>query len=437
MNLFEYHESSNVSKNIPLAWRMQPKTLEEFIGQKHILAQGKLLKRAIEADRISSLILYGPPGCGKTALAHVIAQTTKSLFRHLNATTAGVSDIRKIIEEAKKQKKAYGQNTILFIDEIHRFNKLQQDALLHDVEVGNIILIGASTHNPFFSTIPALVSRSQIFQLNPLSNEELREIIQKAITNKERGLGYYKIKMEEKAIKHLIDRSNGDARKVLNGLEIGVLTTKPNKDGFIHFNIQVAEESIQKRSIAYSQDEHYDTISAFIKSMRGSDPDAALYWLAKMIHAGEDPVFIARRIVICASEDVGNADPQAIIVAISALEAVRSIGMPEGRIPLAQAATYIACAPKSNAVYKGIENALNDINKEGNLSVPLNLKDTHYSGATQLGYGKNYKYPHNYKKHYVKQDYLPEKRIYYIPTNQGFEAKIKKWLEELEKENEN
>ncbi|NWF98534.1 MAG: replication-associated recombination protein A [Nitrospirae bacterium] len=413
MELFKEKEESNISP--PLAYRMCPRSLDEYIGQEHILGHGKLLRRSIEADRISSIILYGPPGTGKTALARVIAQKTNSHFEWLNAATIGLDEIRKAIQQAKNRK-AKGLKTILFLDEIHRFNKLQQDALLPDVEEGNIILIAATVENPFFYVNSALLSRSQIFELKPLSENNLTEILKLALNDRERGFGHLSINIQESAIKHIARMSDGDARKALSALEIAVLTTPQDKDGRINISLEIAEESIQKKVVVYDKkgDQHYDTISAFIKSMRGSDPDAAIYYLAKMLYAGEDPRFIARRIVICASEDIGNADPMALVVAISALRAVEFVGMPEARIPLAQAVIYVAKAPKSNACYKAIESAWKDIETEETMEVPDHLKDSHYPGAKKLGHGKGYKYPHDYGG-YVEQDYMKKKRKYYEP----------------------
>jgi putative ATPase len=413
MELFKEKEESNISP--PLAYRMCPRSLDEYIGQEHILGHGKLLRRSIEADRISSIILYGPPGTGKTALARVIAQKTNSHFEWLNAATIGLDEIRKAIQQAKNRK-ANGLKTILFLDEIHRFNKLQQDALLPDVEEGNIILIAATVENPFFYVNSALLSRSQIFELKPLSENNLTEILKLALNDRERGFGHLSINIQESAIKHIARMSDGDARKALSALEIAVLTTPQDKDGRINISLEIAEESIQKKVVVYDKkgDQHYDTISAFIKSMRGSDPDAAIYYLAKMLYAGEDPRFIARRIVICASEDIGNADPMALVVAISALRAVEFVGMPEARIPLAQAVIYVAKAPKSNACYKAIESAWKDIETEETMEVPDHLKDSHYPGAKKLGHGKGYKYPHDYGG-YVEQDYMKKKRKYYEP----------------------
>ena len=412
---------------------MRPLDLSEFVGQEHILGQGKLLRRAIEADRFMSLILYGPPGVGKTALAHLIAERSRAHFVSLNAVTAGVADIRKVAQESAHERSQSGKRTVLFIDEIHRFTRVQQDALLPDVERGNITLIGASTSNPFFAIIPALSSRSQIFEFKPLKDADIKTLMLRALSDKERGLGSLGVDLAPDALEFLVARSNGDARRALNALELGVLSTPPREDGIIHYDLPTAEESIQKKALVYDEDEHYDTISAFIKSMRGSDPDATLYWMAKMIYAGEDPLFIARRIVIAASEDVGNADPRAIFVATAAYQAVERIGMPEGSIPLAQAAVYVAAAPKSNASYLGINEAMKDIEEGILLPVPDHLKDAHYKGAARLGRGKDYRYPHDYPGHFVAQDYLPQKREYYRPTEQGEEKRIKERLAGLKK----
>lgn len=416
----------------PLAVRMRPKTLDGFIGQEHIFGKDKLLRRLIESDIITSVILYGPSGCGKTTLALIIKDKTNSYFERINAASNNVADLRKIIDGAKKRESIDGRRTILLIDEIHRFNKAQQDVLMPDVEAGNPILIGTTTHNPFFYVNSALLSRSQVFEFKKLSDDSIIEIIRNALSNKENGLGNVPIDMDDQAMKHLAKVSEGDARRALSALEIGALTTAPGKNKKIHFTIKVAEESIQKKAVVYDKDEdgHYDTISAFIKSMRGSDPDAALYWLAKMIYAGEDPRFIARRIIICASEDVGNADPQALVVAAAALQSVEFVGMPEARIPLAQAAVYVACAPKSNAAYLGIESALKDVEEGKVLEVPDHLKDANLdSGA--FGHGKGYKYAHEFKDHHVKQEYKPSDKVYYIPTDMGQEKKIKEWLAKL------
>ncbi|MBI5213407.1 MAG: replication-associated recombination protein A [Nitrospirae bacterium] len=415
MNLFNEDPEIHRDASAPLAYRMCPGTIEKYAGQEHILGEGKLLRRAIEADRVTSLVLYGPPGTGKTALAKVIAAKTNARFEWLNAATASLDDLRKIIQSAR-MRRAKGVRTILFLDEIHRFNKLQQDALLPDVEEGNITLIAATVENPFFYVNSALLSRSQVFELKPLSVENILKILKDALSDKERGLGNLNITADDAALKHIAKMSDGDARKALSSLEIAALTTQPDEKNGMHITLQTAEESIQKKAVVYDKygDQHYDTISAFIKSMRGSDADASVYYLAKMLHAGEDPRFVARRIVICASEDVGNADPMALVIATSALRAVEFIGMPEARIPMAQAAIYIATAPKSNACYKAIEAALEDIKNEQTMEVPEHLKDSHYSGAKKLGHGKGYKYPHDYGGQ-VEQEYLPEKKKYYNP----------------------
>jgi putative ATPase len=433
-DLFESPKKS-AEKKFPLAVRMRPRTLKEFVGQGHILGEGKLLKRAIDADRVTSLILYGPPGTGKTTLAHVIANVTKAYFHDINAVVSNVQELKDAIKQAKERERASGKKTILFIDEIHRFNKAQQDVLMPDVEAGNPVLIGATTHNPFFSLVSPLISRSIIFELKKLSKEDIAGILKEALKDKERGFGNIDVKMDEKALMFLAEASDGDARIGLNALEVGVLTTKPGKDRAVNFTLKVAEDSIQKKAVVYDRDEdaHYDTISAFIKSMRGSDPDAALYWLAKMLYAGEDPRFIARRIVICAAEDVGNADPQALVVANAALQVSEFVGMPEARIPLAQAVCYIACAPKSNAAYLGIEKATKDVEGSRTLEVPKHLKDANYPGAKRLDHGQGYKYSHDYKDHYVEQEYIPEKRVYYEPADIGYEKKIKEYLDKLRK----
>jgi len=419
--------------NAPLAARIRPRNLNEYIGQEHILGPGKLLRRAIEADRVQSLILYGPPGTGKTTLARVIAGSTRSFFTDLNAVTSGVNDIRTVVQGAKERLNMYRQRTTLFIDEIHRFNKSQQDALLPYVEDGTIILIGATTENPFFEVNAALLSRSQIFQLYPLTAEELRKIARIAIEDSERGLGKLPIKLTDEALEHLIRFSDGDARRLLNALELAAITTEPDAEGNILITLEVASESIQRRAVRYDKngDNHYDTISAFIKSIRGSDPDAAVYWLARMLDAGEDPKFIARRLVIHASEDIGNADPQAIQVAVAAFHAVDFIGLPECRLALAQAATYLASAPKSNASYVAINRALEYVRQHGHGEVPLHLKDSSYKGAKHLGHGTDYLYPHDYPGAYVDQRYLPEgvEERFYHPVNRGYEKTIKAYLD--------
>ncbi len=420
-------------KDLPLAVRMRPASLDEFIGQEHILGKGKLLRRAIEADRVSSLVLYGPPGIGKTSLAFCIAGTTKSQYVAINATTSNVEELRKVIAQAKHKKSASGRKTILFIDEIHRFNKAQQDVLMPDVEEGNPVLIGATVHNPFFSLVAPLLSRSLVFELKPLKEKDILSILSSALKDQERGLGNFNIKIDKKTLEFLAKASEGDARRALSALEVGALTTPQSKDGFIDFNLEVAAESIQKKPVLYDNDEdaHYDTASAFIKSMRGSDPDAALYWMAKMLYAGEDPRFIARRICIAAAEDVGNADPLALVLANAALQISEFVGLPEARIPLAQAAIYVSCAPKSNASYLAIDKATEDIEKHRVQEVPDHLKDASYSGAEALGHGKGYKYAHDYEGHYVKQKYTRKAVRYYEPTDIGYEAKIKERLEKL------
>ena len=422
----------------PLAARMRPRSLDEFAGQTHILGPGQLLRRAIEADRIQSLIFFGPPGTGKTSLAQIIARQTKSKFERLSGVESNVADMRRVLAAAANRLENTGQPTILFIDEIHRFNKAQQDVLLPDVESGVVRLIGATTHNPFFFVNSPLVSRSQIFELRPLTETELFALLQRALADVERGLGYMKIKAEEDALRHLAKMADGDARKALNALEIAALTTSPQKNGAIHLDLATAEQSIQKKAVVYDdEDAHYDTISAFIKSMRGSDPDAALYWLAKMIHAGEDPRFIARRIVICAAEDVGLADPMALVLANTALQVSEFVGWPEARIPLAEATVYIATANKSNSAYLAIDAALADVRSGRTLPVPEHLRDTHYTGAERLGHGKGYEYAHDHPEHFVAQDYLGADKHYYEPTEQGVEKKIKerveKWRAEFTK----
>jgi putative ATPase len=435
-DLFIKEGGGKKSQSEPLAVRMRPGTLEEFTGQEHILSEGKLLHRAITADRITSLIFFGPPGCGKTALAHIISNRTKAFFEPINATSSNVNELRKIIQAARRRYEVNGKRTILFIDEIHRFNKAQQDVLMPDIESGNPILIGATTHNPFFSIVPALLSRSGVFEFKPLSEQEIKRIMKTALSDKKRGLGNIKVNIAAEALSFIARVCDGDARRALNALEVGVLTSKKDERGYVVFDLQCAQESIQKKAVVYDADEdgHYDTISAFIKSMRGSDPDAVLYWLAKMIYAGEDPRFIARRIVICAAEDVGNADPQAIVVANAALQISEFVGMPEARIPLAQAAVYVACAPKSNAAYMGIENALKDVEERRTQEVPKALRDTSHSGSRKvLNHGKDYKYAYHFKDHYIRQDYMPESKRYYMPTDLGFEKKIKEWLNKLKR----
>jgi putative ATPase len=414
----------------PLAARMRPRELSEFVGQSHILGPGHLLRRAIEADRIQSLIFYGPPGTGKTSLAQIIALQTRSKFERLSGVESNVGDMRRVLAAAANRLENKGQPTILFVDEIHRFNKAQQDVLLPDVEAGVVRLIGATTHNPFFFVNSPLVSRSQIFELRPLSEADLEVLLRRALADPERGLGYMKIEADEAAVRHLSKLADGDARKAMNALEIAALTTEPDTGGVIRIGLATAEQSIQKKAVVYDdEDAHYDTISAFIKSMRGSDPDAALYWLAKMIHAGEDPRFIARRIVVHAAEDVGLADPMALVLANAAFQAAEFIGWPEARIPLAEATIYIATAAKSNSTIVAIDAALKDVEAGRTLPVPEHLRDAHYQGAARLGHGEGYKYAHDYPDHFVPQDYLGADKRYYEPSDQGVEKKIKERLE--------
>ena len=421
---------SEPPRHQPLAARMRPRDLTEFVGQTHILAPGQLLRRAIEADRIQSLILYGPPGTGKTSLAQIIARQTRSKFERLSGVESNVADMRRVLSAAANRVENTGQPSILFIDEIHRFNKTQQDVLLPDVEAGVVRLIGATTHNPFFFVNSPLVSRSQIFELRPLTEDELYELLRRAVSDSQRGLGSMNVVADESALRHLARLSDGDARKALNALEIAALTTAPAADERVHLDLAAAEQSIQKKAIVYDdEDAHYDTISAFIKSMRGSDPNAALYWLAKMIHAGEDPRFIARRIVIHAAEDVGLADPMALVLANAAFQAAEFIGWPEARIPLAEATIYIATAAKSNSTILAIDSALKDVESGRTLEVPEHLRDAHYPGAKQLGHGEGYKYAHDYPGHFVAQDYLGTQKRYYDPSDQGTEKKIKERLE--------
>ncbi len=435
MDLFDYMKEQTLEKESPLASRMRPSRLDEVVGQEHIIGKDKLLYRAIKADKISSVIFYGPPGTGKTTLAKVIANTTSARFVQLNATMSGKKDMETVVDDAKKMLGMYQQKTILFVDEIHRFNKSQQDYLLPFVEDGTLILIGATTENPYFEVNGALLSRSIIFELKPLTKEDVKTLITRALTDVEKGLGSYRAVMDEDAKEFLADIAGGDARSALNAVELGVLTTKRSEDGLIHITLDIASECIQKRVVRYDKDgdQHYDTISAFIKSMRGSDPDAAVYYLAKMLSAGEDIKFIARRIMICASEDVGNADPMAIVVATSASQAVERIGMPEAQIILSQAAIYVASAPKSNACCNAIFAAMDSV-KEKKTTVPAHLQDAHYRGSVKLGRGIGYKYAHDYPNHYVEQQYLPDEikgERFYLPTENGYEQTINKYFEKI------
>ena len=432
MDLFDYMRQENGKKESPLASRMRPTTLDEVVGQQHIIGKDKLLYRAIMADKISSIIFYGPPGTGKTTLAKVIAHTTSAEFTSINATAAGKKDMEQVVENAKNMRGMYGKKTILFIDEIHRFNKGQQDYLLPFVEDETIILVGATTENPYFEVNGALLSRSIIFELKPLSQDDIKKLLLRALQDQEKGLGSYGATIDDDALDFLSDMANGDARSALTAIELGVLTTEPSADGKIHITLSVASECIQRRVVKYdkSGDNHYDTISAFIKSMRGSDPDAAIYYLARMLYAGEDVKFIARRIMICASEDVGNADPMALTVAVSASQAVERIGMPEAQIILSQAVTYVATAPKSNAACNAIFDAMASV-KRTKTTVPSHLQDAHYKGAQKLGHGIGYKYAHNYPHHYVEQQYLPDEIVgekFYVPSENGHEKEIKEWM---------
>ena len=428
MDLFDYVRQNTMKNESPLASRIRPETLDEVVGQQHIIGKDKLLYRAIQADKISSIIFYGPPGTGKTTLAKVIANTTSADFKQINATVAGKKDMEDVVAQAKNNLGMYGKKTILFVDEIHRFNKGQQDYLLPFVEDGTIILIGATTENPYF-------------ELKPLDKEDIKTLIKRAVYDEKKGMGSLHADIDDEALTFLADVANGDARSALNAIELGILTTKPSEDGKIHINLKIAEQCIQKRVLKYDKDgdNHYDTISAFIKSMRGSDPDAAVYYLARMLYAGEDIKFIARRIMICASEDVGNADPQALVVATNACLAIERLGMPEARIVLSQAATYVACAPKSNAAYMAVDKALDIVKNEKTYGVPVHLQDAHYKSAGKLGHGIGYKYAHDYKNHYVKQQYLPDElegTVFYEPTDNGYEKKIKEHLDKIKAEAE-
>lgn len=439
MDLFEYMRQQNMKDESPLASRLRPTTLDEVVGQQHIVGKDKLLYRAIKADKLSSIIFYGPPGTGKTTLAKVIANTTSAEFMQINATSAGKKDMEEVVAAAKNNQGMYGKKTILFIDEIHRFNKGQQDYLLPFVEDGTIILIGATTENPYFEVNPALLSRSVIFELKKLSTEDIRTLLLRAVNDTEKGMGSYHAQMDDDALEFLADMANGDARAALTAIELGILTTDRSEDGIIHITLDVASECIQKRVINYDKtgDNHYDTISSFIKSMRGSDPDAAVYYLARMLYAGEDVKFIARRIMILASEDIGNADPQALQVAVAAAQAVERLGMPEARIVLAQAVTYMASAPKSNSAINAIDKAMRVVQETKTPPVPVHLQDAHYKSAGKLGHGKGYKYAHDYKNHYVKQQYLPDGltgEVFYEPSENGYEQQIRAYYKKI-KEN--
>ncbi len=439
LNIFDYMRNNDMEKEAPLAARMRPRTLEEVVGQEHIVGKDKLLYRAIKADKISSVIFYGPPGTGKTTLARVIANSTSAEFTQINATVAGKKDMEEVVAKAKEIQGMYGKRTILFIDEIHRFNKAQQDYLLPFVEDGTLVLIGATTENPYFEVNGALLSRSVIFELKPIPLEAVRELLKKAVYDTDRGMGTYDAVIDEDALDFLADVSGGDARHALNAIELGIMSTARGQDGRIHITLEVAQECIQKKAVRYdkSGDNHYDTISAFIKSMRGSDPDAAVYYLARMLYAGESVAFIARRIMICAAEDVGNADPQALVVATNASLAVERIGMPEAQIILSQAASYVASAPKSNAACGAVFSAMEEVRRSGNLPIPVHLQDAHYKGAAKLGRGTGYKYAHDYPNHYVEQQYLPYElngKEFYKPTGNGYEAKIREHMRRIRAE---
>lgn len=439
MDLFEYMRTTNMEKESPLAARLRPATLEEVVGQQHIIGKDKLLYRAIKADKLSSIIFYGPPGTGKTTLAKVIAHTTSAEFTQINATIAGKKDMEEVVNRAKELQGMYAKKTILFIDEIHRFNKGQQDYLLPFVEDGTLILIGATTENPYFEVNGALLSRSVIFELKPLDREDIAELLKRAVYDREKGMGSYEAVLEEDALEFLAELSGGDARRALNAIELGIMTTGRSGDGKIHITLEVAQECIQKRAVRYDKtgDNHYDTISAFIKSMRGSDPDAAVYYLARMLYAGESVTFIARRIMICAAEDVGIAEPQALVVATNAALAVERVGMPEAQIILSEAAMYVAAAPKSDACIRAINEAAKTVEESGNLPIPTHLQDAHYKGAAKLGHGTGYLYAHDYPNHYVKQQYLPYElngREFYHPSGNGYEVKVKEHMKRLKKE---
>lgn len=439
MDLFEYARENSIRKESPLASRLRPETLEEIVGQQHILGKDKLLYRAIKADKLGSIIFYGPPGVGKTTIAKVIARTTSADFKSINATVAGKKDMEEVVSEAKNAMGMYGRRTILFIDEIHRFNKGQQDYLLPFVEDGSIVLIGATTENPYFEVNGALISRSRIFELRALEKDDIKALIHRAVYDEKKGMGSYHAEIDEEALDFLADVANGDARNALNAVELAIMTTERSDDGKIHLTIDVAQDCIQKRVVKYDKDgdNHYDTISAFIKSMRGSDPDAAIYYLARMLYAGEDIKFIARRIMICACEDVGMADPNALVVATSAATAVERIGMPEAQIILAEAVNYVACAPKSNASYISIGKAMDYVRQNKTAPIPAHLRDAHYKGAAKLGHGDGYLYAHNYPNHYVKQQYLPDAVVgnqFYEPEEIGYEKEIRDHFKRIKSE---
>ena len=441
MDLFEYMRTNTLQKESPLASRLRPRTIEEVVGQEHILGKDKLLYRAIKADKLQSLIFYGPPGTGKTTIAKVIANSTKSEFCQINATSAGKKDMEAVVENAKQTLGAYGKKTILFVDEIHRFNKGQQDYLLPFVEDGTLILIGATTENPYFEVNGALISRSIVFELKTLQKEHIQQLIMRALTDTERGLEAYHATITDEALDFLSEMADGDGRKALNAIELGVLTTGRSEDGQIHITMAVAQECIQKRAVRYDKtgDNHYDTISAFIKSMRGSDPDAAVYYLARMLYAGESITFIARRIMICAAEDVSNADPNALVVATAAAQAAERLGMPEARIVLAQAATYVATAPKSNSAIVAIDEAMAAVKEQQIVTIPNHLRDAHYPGAKKLGHGNGYLYAHDYKNDYVKQQYLPDElvgRKFYHLSENGKEKETKEYMDRIHREAE-
>jgi putative ATPase len=432
MSLFEASEEANRQRAQPLAARMRPRTLEEFVGQEHFLGEGKLLRRLIQADRLGSLVFYGPPGTGKTTLARILANETQSSFRQTSAVTSGVKELRELLNEARDRLSATGRKTLLFIDEMHRFNKAQQDVLLPEVEEGVVVLVGATTENPFFTINSPLLSRSRIFQFEPLSNDQIKELVRRALADRERGLGQYEVHLHEDALEFLAETSDGDARRALSALEVGVLSCPPPVD----FTRQLAEESVQRKAIQYDRlgDAHYDSISALIKSIRGSDPDAALYWLARMLEGGEDVRFLARRLVILASEDVGNADPQGLVLAVAAAQACELVGLPECQLNLAQAVTYLACAPKSNAATVGIGEARRDVREGRLLPVPVHLRGSSYAGAKRLGHGKGYQYAHDYEGGVAPQDYLGVDREYYRPTDRGFESELAKRLQAIRKQ---